>query len=504
MENAIVRFEGVSKFFPGIVANNKIDLSIRAGETHSLLGENGAGKSTLMNMLYGLYRPDEGSIFVNGNRAAIASPNDAIHLGIGMIHQHFMLIPSFTVWENVTLGQKSEASPLLPVAQLKKRVASLADELNIKIDVDDRVEDLCVGMQQKVEILKAIYRGSKVLILDEPTSVLTPGESEDLFVMLRRLKEQGSTIIFISHKLKEVMAISDRVSVLRDGELIKTLDIADCTGEGLTKLMVGREVSLQIDKEAASVKDVALELKEVSLEGASSAHSLHNINLSVRGGEILGIAGVDGNGQNELAGIIAGTLKPTSGRILFQNRDVTRWNVRERAMKTSFSYVPADRRNEGLVLDFKLYENATLTHYYNSPFSSKKILRPKAMRKNASEQIRYFNIKAPNCNIFARTLSGGNQQKIVLAREIQRSPDILLVVQPTWGLDIGACSFVYEKLLEERRRGAAILLISTDLEEVRRLSDRLMVIYEGSIVGEVDPSVTEVEQIGLMMAGSQI
>lgn len=503
MPKEILRFEKVSKFFPGVVANDKVDLTIYEGEIHSLLGENGAGKSTLMNILYGLYKADEGRIFLEGRPVTILSPNEALKHGIGMIHQHFMLIPNFTVWENVTLGQKMEKSPVLPVAELKQKVMEIAEQLHMKIDVNQMVSELPVGVQQKVEILKAIYRGARLLILDEPTSVLTPQESEELFVTLRRLKKDGCTIIFISHKLNEVMEISDRVSVLRDGRLIETRDKEACTPSILTSLMVGRDVNLAIEKKPSSPGGVVLEVRDLCMTGETYASSLKSVSFQVRAGEIVGIAGVDGNGQGELSNAISGIQNPESGTVLFKGKDMTGESVRARS-DHGLSYIPADRRGEGLTLDFKLFENAALTQYYKEPFSKRGILDFKGMRKRAGSYIKDFNIKAPSTEVEARNLSGGNQQKLVLAREILKEPDILLVVQPTWGLDIGACEFVYQKIVEERDRGAAVLLISTDLEEVRNLSDRLLVLFEGRIMGEVDPAAARVEDIGQMMAGSKI
>ncbi len=498
----ILRFEKVSKFFPGVVANNKVDLSVLQGEIHTLLGENGAGKSTLMNILYGLYRADEGTIFYEGKPVDIYSPNDAMKYGIGMIHQHFMLIPNFSVLENVVLGQKMEKSIVMPVEHLKAAVQEVADRLHMSVDLDQHVRDLPIGTQQKVEILKAIYRGSRLLILDEPTSVLTPQESEELFATLMKLKGEGCTIIFISHKMNEVMSISDRISVLRDGHMIATLDKNECDPARLTSLMVGREVSLKIEKTSAQPGEVRLEVRGVSAEGDTHASSLKDVSFTVRSGEVVGIAGVDGNGQSELSRVISGMVRPESGTILFDGQDVTHATVRERDNR-GLSYIPADRRGEGLTLDFKLYENTALNQYYNQPFSHNGILSLKSMREVTQGYIQAFHIKAPGPNVDARNLSGGNQQKLVLAREMLKKPDILLIVQPTWGLDIGACAFVHEKIIEERDRGTAILLISTDLEEVRSLSDRLLVLFKGQIVGEVDPATAKVEDIGLLMAGIQ-
>ena len=496
----ILRFEKVSKYFPGVIANNKVDLTIFKGEIHTLLGENGAGKSTLMNILYGLYRAEEGEIFYEGKKVEIYSPNDAMRYGIGMIHQHFMLIPNFTVWENVTLGQKMDRGIVMPVEQLKRRVQQVAERLHMSINTDAKVRDLPIGVQQKVEILKAIYRGSKLLILDEPTSVLTPQESMELFATLRKLKAESCTIIFISHKMNEIMDISDRISVLRDGCLISTLNRSDCTPSILTSLMVGREVSLCVEKEMSKPGSVKLAVRNVYMRGETEASSLKGLSLEVRAREVVGIAGVDGNGQSELARVISGLATAERGTVLIDGEDLTASSVRVRN-KHGLCYIPADRRGESLTLDFKLYENVDITQYFNEPYSTKGILRLKNMRLKTSEYINSFKIKAPGPNVEARTLSGGNQQKLVLARELLKKPDILLIVQPTWGLDIGSCSFIYEKIIEERDRGAAILLISTDLEEVRSLSDKLLILFKGQIVGQVDPSIAKVEDIGLLMAG---
>ena len=496
----VLRFEKVSKFFPGVVANDKIDLTIYKGEVHTLLGENGAGKTTLMNILYGLYKADEGQIYYEGEPVSINSPDDALKHGIGMIHQHFMLIPNFPIWKNVILGQKMEKSPVLPVAELKRKVKETAESLHMDLNLDEPVGNQSVGVQQKVEILKAIYRGARLLILDEPTSVLTPQESEELFVSLRKLQADGCTIIFISHKLNEVMEISDRISVLRDGKLIDTVNKVDCTTATLTSLMVGRDVSLQIEKGPADPGEVALEVKDIEMPGETHASSLKGISFQVHAGEVLGIAGVDGNGQVELARAISGMSQPEKGQIFFFGEDVTDKPVRYRIDK-DFSYIPADRRGMGLTLPFKLYENAALTQYYKEPFAKGKLIDFKNSRKRTEEFIKEFNVKATDVNSTAATLSGGNQQKLVLAREMLKYPKILLIVQPTWGLDVGACEFVYEKIIEERDKGTAILLISTDLEEVRMMSDRLLVLYEGVIQGEVDPAVAKVEEIGELMAG---
>lgn len=499
-QDVILKFENITKYFPGVVANRDINLDIRRGEVHTLLGENGAGKSTLMNILYGLYCADEGQIYLDGEPVNILSPNDAMEMRIGMIHQHFMLIPNFTVWENMVLGKNMKDSVTLPVEEIKKEIEEVASRLHMEVNPDELILDLPIGVQQKVEILKAIYRGSRILVLDEPTSVLTPQESEDLFVTIRKLKDDGCTIIFISHKMDEVMDISDRISVLRDGELIVTLEKSDCTPATLTSLMVGREVDLKVSKTVCCRGNAAIEVRDIVAKGDTYSSSLKGISLSVCCGEIVGIAGVDGNGQSELARIIAGVAEPESGQVFIEGEDVTSKGVRLRS-DLGLSYVPADRRGEGLVLDFKVYENAALTEYHHSPYSEKGILKLKKMQTKSQEYIDRFHIKTPSSTVSVKTLSGGNQQKLILAREMLKEPKIMLIVQPTWGLDIGACSFVYEKIIEERDRGTAIILISTDLEEVRSLSDRLLVIYRGEIMDEVDPVTTEVSKIGLLMTG---
>jgi len=502
-ENIILRFDNVSKFFPGVVANDKVNLTIRKGEIHSLLGENGAGKSTLMNVLYGLYKADEGTIYYEGKPVDISSPNDAIAHGIGMIHQHFMLIPTFTIWENVVLGQKMEKGIRIPKAQLIKKVQEVAESLHMKMDVTQKVGTLAVGMQQKVEILKAMYRGSRLLILDEPTAVLTPQESDELMAMMRQLKSEGCTIIFITHKLHEVMQVSDRVSVLRDGVLIETRDVEGCTATSLSSMMVGREVTLKVDKKPSNPGAVKLKVENLSKKTNSPATSLKHVSFEVRAGEVVGIAGVDGNGQNTLASVVSGLLTADEGKVYLDGEDMAGKNVRARTEK-GLSYVPADRRNTALTLPFRLFENTVLNQYYKKPFASGGLIKQRVMRQTCKEHIEAYNIKAPGTEIFAANLSGGNQQKVVLAREISKQPDVLMICQPTWGLDIGACDFVHNKILEERDRGGAVLLVSTDLEEVRSMSDRLLVMYEGEIMGEVDPATTKVEDIGLMMAGSKI
>ena len=495
-------FKKVSKYFPGVIACDKIDLDIYRGEVHTLLGENGAGKSTLMNLLYGLYHVDEGEILIDGSPVSIHSPGDAIDLGIGMIHQHFMLIPVFTVLENIILGQRSGKPPLLQLETFRRRVSEVAGRFGIDVDLDAVVEDLAVGMQQKVEILKALYRGARILILDEPTSVLTPQESQDLFRMLEDLKKQGCTILFISHKMIEVMQISDRITVLRDGKVIETVDRHKTTPRQLCTLMVCRDVSFEIEKEESDPGEEVLRLEGISLQNKGGLFLLRDISLRVCAGEILGIAGVDGNGQKPLAKVISGLQKPGSGDIYMFGQNITGENTRSRIEK-GLSYVPADRRRDGLVTDFRIWENCILEIFYTKPFTRGFTLNARYSHEFARRVIREYDIKTPDENVPVKNLSGGNQQRVVIGREISKNPRLLLVVQPTWGLDVAACEFVYNRLLEERDKGTAILLISTELEEVRSLSDRLMVLFKGEIMGEVDPRTVGPAETGLMMAGAK-
>lgn len=496
-----VAFQGITKRFPGVVALDQVNLEIKSGEIHALLGENGAGKSTLMNVLYGLYRQDEGQILLNGRVMEDNSPRRAIDNGIGMIHQHFMLIPVFTVLENIVLGQASARPPLLELSKWRKDVSEIARQFNIQVNLDAPVGELAIGMQQKVEILKALYRGADVLILDEPTSVLTPQEGQDLFRMLFELKRTGCTIVFISHKLNEVMQISDRITVLRDGRLIRTVSKAETDPRQLSRLMVGRDAFLDVTKQPSTPGAPALVLEDVTFLDRHGLPALSGISLSLRCGEILGIAGVDGNGQKELAEVIAGLQRASSGRISLFGQDVTVASPRRR-IEMGLSFIPADRQNQGLVADFTVAENLVLGNVHTRPFSRGISLDRDCINSYARQLIAQYDVKTPSAQVPVKHLSGGNQQKVIVGREMAKRPRVILVMQPTWGLDIGACEFIYGQLLAERDKGAAVLLISTELEEVAKLSDRMAVIFEGRIVGDVDPRSTPVEEIGLMMAGS--
>jgi ABC-type uncharacterized transport system ATPase subunit len=501
MTETYLSFRNIRKTFPGVVALDQINLDIYQGEIHALLGENGAGKSTLMNVLYGLYHQDSGDITLAGEKFEHNSPKNAINHGIGMIHQHFMLIPNFTVLENIILGQNSPKPPMLEENYFRQEVENVSEKFGIRVSLDALVEDISVGMQQKVEILKALYKGARLLILDEPTSVLTPQESQDLFKMLLDLREKGCTIIFISHKLNEVTQISDRISVLRDGKLVKTVNKQETDAHELSRLMVGREISGEYHKKPCCLGDTVLHLEAIGLKDDRGRPLLKNITLDVCAGEIVGIAGVDDNGQKELSEIISGLRKPGSGRISLFGKNVTTATTRQ-LIEMGMSYIPADRRNQGLVIDFTIAENMILETYYNKPFTKGFSLDKKYISQFASSLVQEYDVRTPSIDVPVRNLSGGNQQKVIVSREITKGPRFLLVMQPTWGLDVGAIEYVHKKLLEERDKGVAILLISTELEEVRKLSDRILVLYEGEIAGAATIE-TSVEEIGLLMAGSK-
>ena len=498
----ILNLKEITKTFPGVVANDHINLEIHKGEIHSLLGENGAGKTTLMNILYGFYKPDNGEIIFKGEKIKIHSPRDAINLGIGMIHQRFMLVPRFSVFENIILGQASEKPPLLEKKKLHKKIAKVAEKFNIKLDLDEPVENLSVGIQQKVEILKTLYHGADLLILDEPTSVLTPQEGQNLFKDLLALKEQGCTVIFISHKLKEVMQISDRITVLRDGKVIGTKKKLETNPQELSKLMVGREVSFTIKKKDCKPGEEVLCLQNIFMQNEKGLKVLKNICLNIRAGEILGIAGVDGNGQEELADVICGLRKVNSGSVKILNKEIMGSTPRQ-LNEQGLSYIPGDRKKYGLILNFTIAENIILKNFYKSPFTRGLFLNKGDIEDYSQKIIKNYNIKTPSPLLQTKKLSGGNQQRVILGRELGNQPKLLVIAKPTQGLDVGACEYIYDELLEERDKGVAILLFSTELDEVINISDRVAIMYEGEIVGEVDPRNTNIEEIGLMMAGSK-
>lgn len=499
-----LNMQGIVKRFPGVLAVNDVDFDVQSGEIHALLGENGAGKSTLMKMLYGLYQPDGGRILLNDDEVKIRSPQDAIRQGIGMIHQHFMLVPSLTVAENVALGMKSSRGWRLDLDVVSKRIRELSTLYNLKVEPDVPTWQLAVGEQQRVEILRALYRGAALLILDEPTAVLTPQEVDDLFITLRKMTADGHGLIFISHKLHEVLAISQRVTVLRDGQRVDTIPTNMATKAKLAEMMVGRPVVLEYERPLVHVNSERLKVSRVSALSDRGELGIRDVSFSLYGGEIVGVAGVSGNGQHELAQVIAGLRPVKSGTISINGRDVT--GRSPGAMnKAGVSYVPEERMIDGVVKDFTVAENLVLQDHGRKPFSwAGFVMNFRAIIKACVAAIRAFEIKTPSPDVAIKNLSGGNIQKLILARELGRQPQVLMAAQPTRGVDIGASEYIHHRLLEERAKGTAILLISEDLDEVRALSDRILVMYEGRIVGEVARDSVSVRELGAMMAGTTL
>jgi general nucleoside transport system ATP-binding protein len=501
-ERPVLELRGITKRFPGVVANDHVDFDLRRREVHALLGENGAGKSTLVNVLYGLYSPDEGEIVIKGEPVRMRSPKDAIDHGIGMVHQHFMLIPVMTVAENIVLAtEPRRAGVLLDYGAAKKRVEELSRTFNFRIDPDARIDELTVGQQQRVEILKALHRGADILILDEPTAVLTPQEAGELFEILRTLVREGMSIIFISHKLGEVLEIADRITVLRRGKAVETVPREGATEEGLARLMVGREVLLRVEKAAAQPAEPALRVEDLHVLDDRRLEAVRGVSFEVRRGEIVGIAGVDGNGHSELIDALSGLRHPSSGRVWLADRDVTGASAGQ-ILDLGLGHIPEDRQRRGLVLDFTLAENVALHDFDKPPNSRFGWLFPKRMVRRAQGLLRQFDVRGGGAQTRAAALSGGNQQKVVLAREMGRDPKLLIAAQPTRGLDVGAIEFVHRRLVEARDGGEAVLLVSLELDEILSLSDRILVLYEGRIVAEHGPDVTE-EELGIEMTGGR-
>jgi general nucleoside transport system ATP-binding protein len=497
----VLELRGITKQFPGVLANDNVDFDLRRGEVHALLGENGAGKSTLMNIVYGLYRPDEGEILLKGKRVSFSSSKDAIQAGIGMVHQHFMLIPVMTVAENIILAEEPTHAGLLDQEAAEKRVQELANSFNFHIDPHAKIENIGVGQQQRVEILKALYRKADVLILDEPTAVLTPQEAVELSGILRTLQQEGMAIIFITHKLNEVLDVADRITVLRRGKMIETVPAEGATREGLARLMVGREVLLRVDKTPGQPKEPLLTVENLSVLDDRALHAVSDVSFQVRAGEIVGIAGVDGNGQSELIDAVTGLRSAESGRVVVGDKEVTNEGARA-ALDAGLGHIPEDRHRRGLVLDFTLAENIALHDYNEPPDSRLGWLYPGRLIARARRLLEAFDVRGGGPVTRASALSGGNQQKVVVAREVERDPRVLLAAQPTRGLDVGAIEFVHRRLVEERDQGRAILLVSLELEEILSLSDRILVIYEGRIVGEYGPDVSA-EELGIAMTGAR-
>ena len=495
-----VKMEGIVKRFPGVVANDHIDFEVHAGEIHALLGENGAGKTTLMRILYGMFPPDEGKIWINGGEAPFNSPADAIGHGIGMVHQHFMLVPSLSVAENVALGLPSSRGFLLDLGVVSQRIEELSERYHLPVHPEAMVWQLGVGEQQRVEIIKALYRGASLLILDEPTAVLTPQEAEQLFEVLREMRKDGKAVVFISHKLKEVTELSDRVTVLRNGSVIGTVKTADTNSNALAKLMVGRDVRLTMEPVLSQPGPLRFELKDVWAKSDRGLMALQGVNLEVHAGEILGVAGVSGNGQSELEEVIVGTRTMEKGSIVLEGQDISPLSPDKRA-ELGLSTIPEERMRDGAVREMSVWENLLLEDHGKEPFARGPFLNAGMIRAHCEDLVSEFDIKAPSLDTELRHLSGGNIQKLILARELCRTPRVLLAAQPTRGVDIGSTEEIHQRLLQQKQGGMAVLLISEDLDEILDLSDRIAVIYEGRIMGILKREEASMEKLGLLMAG---
>ena len=496
----ILEMRGITKRFPGVVANAAVDFDVRAGEVHTLFGENGAGKSTLMRVLYGLYRPDEGEIRINGHRVAIGSPSSAIRHGIGMIHQHFMLVDTLTVAENVALGSRSTRGPLTGLETVSARINELSETYGLRVDPQALVWQLSVGERQRVEIIKALYRDVELLVLDEPTAVLTPREVEDLFAVLRQMARSGRGLVFISHKVHEVLDLSDRITVLRNGRVVGTLPAAEATRERLVEMMVGHHVAAEEPPPRGVAGASRLVVTDLRVESDRGTEAVGGVSFEVRSGELVGIAGVAGNGQRELAEAIAGLRPPSSGSIMLNGAELAGHGPAA-IRSAGLGYVPEERMRDGVVADFSVGENLLLVDYGSRVFCRFGFLRTRAIRRHCDELVAAFNVKTPNLETPVRSLSGGNIQKLIMARELSGQPDVLLVAQPTRGIDVSASLYIHQRLVAQRDSGTATVIISEDLDEVMTISDRILVMYEGTIIGSADPRTATREEIGMMMAG---
>lgn len=502
----IIEMQGITKKFPGIIANDNIYLQLKKGEIHALLGENGAGKSTLMSVLFGLYQPESGIIKVRGEEVKITGPMDANALGIGMVHQHFKLVHNFTVLQNIILGVESVQGGLLKMEDARKKVLELSEQYNLAIDPDAYISDISVGMQQRTEILKMLYRNNEILIFDEPTAVLTPQEIDELMKIMKSLEKEGKSILFITHKLNEIKAVANRCSVLRRGKYIGTVEVSKTDKETMSEMMVGRKVNFKVNKKVANPTAVALELQGVTVntkqKGAKKS-IVNDVSFVVRKGEIVSIAGIDGNGQSELIQAITGLMPMDSGKVFLNNEEVSGKTVRYKNTH-GLSHIPEDRHKHGLVLDYSLQDNLILQEYFKEEFQSGGFLKRGAILKRAEDMIEKYDIRSGQGPVtIVRSMSGGNQQKAIIAREINRNPDVLIAVQPTRGLDVGAIEYIHSQLINERDNGTAVLLISFELDEVMNLSDRILVMYEGEIVADLDPLKVTTKELGLYMAGSK-
>jgi simple sugar transport system ATP-binding protein len=497
----VLKLRNITKRFPGVLANDHIDLTLEKGEIHALLGENGAGKTTLMNILYGLYKPDEGEIYINGKQQEIQSPKDAIALGVGMVHQHFMLIPVFTVTENVMLGEEAILmGDFLDRRKVANRIREISKQYHLEVDPDTYVHDLPVGVQQRVEIIKLLYRAADILIFDEPTAVLTPQESNELFKIMRSMVSQGKSIIFITHKLREVLEVADRITVLRNGKVIGTTTPAEADRQKLASMMVGREVMLQVNKKPANPGTVVLQVDDLKVLNDRNQLAVDGVSFEVRSGEILGMAGVQGNGQTELVEAITGLRETLDGKITILGQDVTHATPRQ-ITELGTAHIPEDRQNDGLVLSYPVLDNLVLNTYYTEPFAKGPVLQHETILRFAEEAIQKFDIRTPSPLVTAGSLSGGNQQKTIVAREFSRPIKLLVAAQPTRGLDVGSIEYIHNRLIEKRDNGCAVLLVSTELDEIMQLSDRIVVMYRGKIMGELSAEEATKEEIGLLMAG---
>jgi len=503
-ENFVIEMLNITKAFPGIKANDNITLQLRHGEIHALLGENGAGKSTLMSVLFGLYQPEEGEIRKNGKPVQINSPNDATALHIGMVHQHFKLIDVFSVLDNIILGAEDTKAGFLTKKEARKKITQLSERYGLRVDLDAKVEDITVGMQQRVEILKMLYRDNDILIFDEPTAVLTPQEIDELMGVMRGLAKEGKSILFISHKLNEIMEVSDRVTVLRKGKCIGTVNTKDTTQEELSRMMVGRPVQLIVNKSQSKPGKVVLEVKNLCVKSNLYKHdAVKDVSFKVREGEIVCIAGIDGNGQTELIYALSGLEKPTKGSIRLCGKDITKATVSKRSL-AGMSHIPEDRHKHGLVLDNSLEQNLVLQRFREKRFQNHSFIRFKEVRAYANLLIEQYDVRASQGPVtVVRSMSGGNQQKAIVARELDRDSPLIICVQPTRGLDVGAIEYIHNQMVAQRDEGKAVLLVSLELDEVMNLSDRILVMYEGEIVGEFDPEQVSVEELGLYMAGAK-
>ncbi len=504
MENYIIEMRGITKEFPGIIANDDITLKLRKGEIHALLGENGAGKSTLMSVLFGLYKAEKGEILKDGSPVKIDNPNDANALGIGMVHQHFKLVEIFTVLENIILGVEPKKMGFVQKKEAREKVIALSEQYGLKVNPDAYIEKISVGMQQRVEILKMLYRENDILIFDEPTAVLTPQEIDELMEIMRGFAKEGKSILFITHKLNEIMAVADRCTVLRKGKCIGTVDIKDTTKEELSRMMVGRDVSFKVEKKDITPGEAVLKVRDVTVpSGSHKNNAVKNISLDVRAGEIVCIAGIDGNGQTEFVSALTGLEKLSSGRITLDGKDITKVSIRERS-KSGMSHIPEDRHKHGLVLDYSLEENMVLQRYWQPDFEKKGFIRKQEVRSYAEKLIGQYDVRSGQGPVTqVRSMSGGNQQKAIVAREIDKKHELLVAVQPTRGLDVGAIEYIHRQLVATRDAGKAVLLVSLELDEVINVSDRILVMYEGEIVGELDPKITTVQELGLYMSGAK-